>query len=987
MREILTAREQYEALNPLPWRTANEDKYSLPWRTANEDKYSLPSMWNDYVDYSGGDHDLAKATVQRWGNVDSYLDDRHGIPQSAQNGQPIEEWLDHKYNHPATLSMAKLHALAQSRTWMDGYQDTDHYDLQDSDLLQGAALGLLRLRRNNHTKALEPHQNCAWCGSPDSTYEDDETEPMCHDCRIESPEQRHINSIFFEGKKASTGRVAGTEGDLPPGLSFSHDDGQTHAYDDDKLIGYLRPHQGKIDMIKVIPDYRRRGVATAMLNWHRENVDPNLQHSKDQTPLGRAWGKSMGWEPPDWKKQPEDVDYIADYEVPKSVRKKTSTARSPWRVAATEKGKWYHASPHELPVGTVLTPGGGESQYKDTFYKRIQDADTRRQHVWVDTLKNVRRRWSDPEHHIYEVEPHEEPQLWWDTNHNGVTVGGEHGYTVPAATIKRLVRRGIPRIGKAYTAANGKAKRRTAGGTHTARNPLRLAYYGDGYRSNPNTPSGLPLLGEPTPELTNEESQELYDQNTQNDIVGRMDREFHDWAYGNNKENPYDTEDTPGWHGEPRGPIGYWPHIEDFLREKYPAAHRGLNLGMEEAGYLMDVAPYGGYGRPRYDPSQETPSARHYKGELGTVDEMEPYETGHEAVEKYGYDPKEVVAALMLLHSDSSSKRKSRMKNGVPKFQQEDLDRLHDIAVKRFKNQRQYESENNGRRSPRDIVAAAQRLLAAWADDSSKLIDGLHDEFHDWWNTEGEKNFVPPYPADVPNGHNLPWKEWDSYESGGENKPLSVWPNIESFLSNRYPAAYRGQSMGQEMARPLIDSPKEVAWEKRPEYETGPEAVAKHGYDPKEIAAAMLLLHNRSHGIRTDLEQGDLDRLSEIARTRSQMQRNAYRIAMPTWYHASPHEMQPGTVLTPGGGSSMWEDLLYKHFDPQEAAWRKSRVWVEKDPWIWGGSDMPFVYEVKPHDRPLRAEEPGDGYHASAATIIKLISRDGGDTWLDEEEE
>ena len=232
----------------------------------------------------------------------------------------------------------------------------------------------------------------------------------------------------------------------------------------------------------------------------------------------------------------------------------------------------------------------------------------------------------------------------------------------------------------------------------------RIAYVGDGYRSNPNSPTGLPLLGEPTPWLDNEDSQELYDLNTQEDVLGRMDREFHDWAYENNKENPYDEEGAPGWHGQPRGPIGYWPNIEDFLKEKYPAAHRGLNFGMEEVGYLMDVAPYGGYGKRRYDPNQETPSARHYDGQLGTVDEMDPYETGVDAVAKYGYDPKEIVAALMLLHNDSSPIRKTKMVNGVPKYQQEDLDRLHDIAVKRYIQQRKYEEANGGRRSPRDTA-------------------------------------------------------------------------------------------------------------------------------------------------------------------------------------------------------------------------------------------------------------------------------------------
>lgn len=222
----------------------------------------------------------------------------------------------------------------------------------------------------------------------------------------------------------------------------------------------------------------------------------------------------------------------------------------------------------------------------------------------------------------------------------------------------------------------------------------RLSYYGDGYRSNPFSPDSLPLLGEETPYLDGADSQELYDLTTQENVLGKVDQEFNDWAYENNKDNPYDTPDTPGWHGEPRGPIGYWPNVEDFLREKYPAAHRGLTLGMEEAGFLMDVVPYTNptYKKPVHD----------QEGRF--VNDLPPYETGIDAVNKYGYDPKEIVAALMLLHNDTSPIRKRKQRKGVPSFQQEDLDRLHDIAVKRYMQQRVYEENNGGRRSPRDTA-------------------------------------------------------------------------------------------------------------------------------------------------------------------------------------------------------------------------------------------------------------------------------------------
>ena len=113
-----------------------------------------------------------------------------------------------------------------------------------------------------------------------------------------------------------------------------------------------------------------------------------------------------------------------------------------WGLHTAAKAEhWYHASQHELPVGTVLTPGGGDSEYGN-YYDRTGEGSERGQHVWVDTLKSVRSRWSDPDtHYVYKVEPHEPPQLYMHTNHNGVTIGGEHGYTTPAATITKLMRR------------------------------------------------------------------------------------------------------------------------------------------------------------------------------------------------------------------------------------------------------------------------------------------------------------------------------------------------------------------------------------------------------------------------------------------------------------------------------------------------------------------------------------------------------------------
>lgn len=110
----------------------------------------LPELWQDYSDWHnelhGSDHEYRpEHSVQNWGNVEEYLQDRHGLSPYAP------EALD----HPVSFGMAKLHSLAQSRPQVDGHD----YMLSDDDLTSGAALGLLKIRKNDRTKKLEPAWN------------------------------------------------------------------------------------------------------------------------------------------------------------------------------------------------------------------------------------------------------------------------------------------------------------------------------------------------------------------------------------------------------------------------------------------------------------------------------------------------------------------------------------------------------------------------------------------------------------------------------------------------------------------------------------------------------------------------------------------------------------------------------------------------------------------------------------------------------------
>jgi GNAT superfamily N-acetyltransferase len=72
-------------------------------------------------------------------------------------------------------------------------------------------------------------------------------------------------------------------------------------------VGHLRwSNLGPINYVGVIPEYRRRGVATAMYQLghqlareYSDRVNSGPEHSRDRTPEGDAWAKAVGgWLPP-----------------------------------------------------------------------------------------------------------------------------------------------------------------------------------------------------------------------------------------------------------------------------------------------------------------------------------------------------------------------------------------------------------------------------------------------------------------------------------------------------------------------------------------------------------------------------------------------------------------------------------------------------------------------------------------------------------------
>ncbi len=69
--------------------------------------------------------------------------------------------------------------------------------------------------------------------------------------------------------------------------------------DDDKRIAVLDwliegPQRGQIDWVWALPEYRRQGLATKLLEFARTKVDYLIFHSEDLSDEGRAWRETVG---------------------------------------------------------------------------------------------------------------------------------------------------------------------------------------------------------------------------------------------------------------------------------------------------------------------------------------------------------------------------------------------------------------------------------------------------------------------------------------------------------------------------------------------------------------------------------------------------------------------------------------------------------------------------------------------------------------------
>lgn len=169
----------------------------------------------------------------------------------------------------------------------------------------------------------------------------------------------------------------------------------------------------------------------------------------------------------------------------------------------------------------------------------------------------------------------------------------------------------------------------------------------------------------------------------------------------------------------------------------------------------------------------------------------------------------------------------------------------------------EYPSEQDAQEAAEKQHAQRQRTASLTED----FLDNLDRQFHQWNKCvhDGEVGS----------------RDWQC--------DLGNWNRVEKFLGHSYPAAHRDLPYCLEHARPLLrDQNYDFDGNKLHDdmrYETGPEAVAQHGYDPKEVAAGMVLLHNSTNnhggpgGERDRYVAQDVDLLHDIFQKRVKMQR------------------------------------------------------------------------------------------------------------------
>lgn len=537
-----------------------------------------------------------------------------------------------------------------------------------------------------------------------------------------------------------------------PGVAVMHNGdhiGQVEWHPED------HPTRGsEVSWIDVDPEYQRHGIATSLFDWAKEHVNPALHHSDYQTAQGEEWLNHLG--------SADGIRYAAvvDADVAEDMRRLAMPAPMP-------EGITFHYHPTDDTIPTKPWPPDPDI-YAPSFSAPAVEARHHGQTIGF---------------------------LEWDPPLHSTTIDGVQYGDYPPEISMIKVHRDYRRHGVA-TAMFDFARRHQGDLNHSPEKTAQGEAWA-GYEQSRTTRLAMPA---PT--------------------SLRFTSEDHEW------EGKPDGR-TVSAHDEGRDdPIGY------------------LRTGINPDG------------------------------------------------DEY----------IEMIHVDDRYKR-----HGVGRAMWEHAGRpLHAPEAERLPEGLAWSRAVGGDAVNRTAMAAAR--LAAVTQD---LVDSLDRQFHGWWTD----TFAARHRAGAP--------EVKSYLEYGDpdRGPITHWPAIEAFLKERYPAAHKGHDMGLEEAGHILDGRKPMPYQQKgtadlTPYETGPEAETTHGYDPKEIAAGMLLLHNKSHPFRGDMAWHDQERLNDIYTKRRQMQRDYERRT----------KVLPGTIIgrrvvarapwNPAGGP-LWRGMRVR-WSPEE---------------------------------------------------------------------
>ena len=181
--------------------------------------------------------------------------------------------------------------------------------------------------------------------------------------------------------------------------------------------------QLQIENLKTHPDHRNDGVAEALIRrLHADHPDMPISPGS-MTQDGWAFHNRMMDKDPEVKKFVTAESLLVG---PQDAYDETDWFarhyRNPPNEDMTDK-TWYHVSPHQMPVGTVLQPMHGETPWNDDPYDH--GLQNRAEWIWVEHDKDKAKAWMhwvldhQPNCYIYRVEPNLGPFAWNGTADEG----------------------------------------------------------------------------------------------------------------------------------------------------------------------------------------------------------------------------------------------------------------------------------------------------------------------------------------------------------------------------------------------------------------------------------------------------------------------------------------------------------------------------------------------------------------------------------------